>query len=90
MAVLMEALRDTTQREPEPQADPDPERAFVDACRAPHDPLALLSRMVEVRDLVAEVERVAVRRARAEGASWATVGAALGVSGQAVAKKYGA
>ncbi len=55
----------------------------------PPDPLPTLTRMVEMRGLIAQVERLAVAQARREGVSWAMLGAALGVSGQAVTKKYG-
>lgn len=55
--------------------DDDPLRALAAT--------ALLHRQVSLR------EAVAVRRARARGASWAQIAAALGVSRQAVHRKYG-
>lgn len=53
------------------------------------DPLRALSATASLRTEVARVEAVAVRRARAQGLSWAQIAAALGVSRQAVHRKYG-
>lgn len=56
---------------------------------ADDDPLRALAATAQLRAEVARVEAVAVRRARALGLSWAQIAAALGVSRQAVHRKYG-
>jgi hypothetical protein len=53
------------------------------------DPLRALAASAELRHEVERWESVQVRRARARGASWALIANALGVSRQAVHKKYG-
>lgn len=53
------------------------------------DPLRALAATAELHRQVSRKEAVAVRRARARGASWAQIAAALGVSRQAVHRKYG-
>lgn len=53
------------------------------------DPLRALAAVAELASEVARAEATAVRRARARGASWADIAAVLGVSRQAVHKKYG-
>ncbi|UNX53641.1 hypothetical protein MF406_11645 [Georgenia sp. TF02-10] len=53
------------------------------------DPLRALAATAQLQRETARVEAVAVRRARARGASWAQIATALGVSRQAVHRKYG-
>ena len=52
------------------------------------DPKVGLRAVRALRRLLEELERTQVRRARREGWSWAEIGEALGVSRQAVHKKY--
>lgn len=51
--------------------------------------LARLHALREVRGWLDELERGSVRELRAVGVPWATLGSALGVTGQAVSKRYG-
>lgn len=54
------------------------------------DPLAaLVLAAIALRDADADV-RWAVERARAGGATWATVGRLLGITGEGARKRYGA
>ncbi|HEY1529672.1 MAG TPA: hypothetical protein VGF80_02580 [Galbitalea sp.] len=53
------------------------------------DPIAALRAIEKLRKEVDKVEAVAVRRARNANASWQLIALALGVSKQAVHKKYG-
>lgn len=53
------------------------------------DPLQALAATAQLQRQVSRTEAVAVRRARARGASWAQIATALGVSRQAVHRKYG-
>ncbi|MFI7581818.1 helix-turn-helix domain-containing protein [Kocuria kalidii] len=53
------------------------------------DPLRALAATAQLHRQVSQREAVAVRRARARGASWSQIAAALGVSRQAVHRKYG-
>lgn len=53
------------------------------------DPLAALRATSHATGELERVTTVLVRRARNQGASWTQIAAALGVSKQAVHKKYG-
>lgn len=53
------------------------------------DPLTALEATAEARQTLERVTAVQVRRARAQGSTWAQIAAALHVSKQAVHKKYG-
>jgi hypothetical protein len=53
------------------------------------DPLEALRALAELRRQLDRLEAVAVRRARVRGLLWIHIAAALGVSKQAVHKKYG-
>ncbi|MBB3050951.1 DNA invertase Pin-like site-specific DNA recombinase [Prauserella isguenensis] len=53
------------------------------------DPLAALRAAAELRRELDRREAVAVRRARVQGVLWTDIAGALGVSKQAVHKKYG-
>ena len=48
-----------------------------------------LARIARERQDLASAEVIAVRRARTEGFSWAEIGAVLGVTKQAMHRKYG-
>jgi DNA-directed RNA polymerase specialized sigma24 family protein len=52
------------------------------------DPRIGLRAVRALRRLLEELERMQVRRAREQGWSWQEIGEALGVSRQAVHKKY--
>jgi DNA-directed RNA polymerase specialized sigma24 family protein len=53
------------------------------------NPLEELMRIARAKHDLAAAEAVAVRRARVHGFSWAEIGTMLGVSRQAMHKKYG-
>lgn len=53
------------------------------------DPLRALRAAARLGQEVARLEAVHVRRARVAGRSWAEIAVVLGVSKQAVHKKYG-
>lgn len=54
-----------------------------------NDPLAGLDAVVQLRGEAERAEAVLVRRARNQGATWARIAEVLGVSKQAIHKKYG-
>lgn len=56
---------------------------------ADDDPLKALTAVAELRRQAERMEAVQVRRARALGLPWIRIAEALGVSKQAVHKKYG-
>lgn len=53
------------------------------------DPIEALNAIAELHKELDRVEAITVRRARMRGASWQLIAFALGVSKQAVHKKYG-
>jgi len=53
------------------------------------DPLQVLRAIVELNKEVGRREAVAVRRARMKGLTWSEIAQAMGVSRQAVHRKYG-
>lgn len=53
------------------------------------DPLVALRAVAAIRAEAARLESVQVRRARNRGVRWVEIAAALGVTKQAVHKKYG-
>lgn len=53
------------------------------------DPLAGLDAAVRLRKEMERVEAVLVRRARNQGSTWVEIAGVLGVSKQAIHKKYG-
>lgn len=53
------------------------------------DPIEALNAIAKLHSELDRVEAVTVRRARNTGASWQLIALALGVSKQAVHKKYG-
>ncbi|MGR6320534.1 helix-turn-helix domain-containing protein [Micromonospora soli] len=53
------------------------------------DPRVALAATAEAAKEFERIQAVLVRRARAQGVTWAEIAAALGVSKQAVHKKYG-
>lgn len=60
------------------------------ACRQGWDqPLDTLASLELIRDQVDLFERITVREARANGSSWAEIGAALGVTRQAAQQRFG-
>ncbi len=53
------------------------------------DPMRALAAVSELHREINRAEAAAVRRARTNGASWAQIARVLGVSRQAVHKKFG-
>jgi hypothetical protein len=64
--------------------------AFAAAVDAEPDALSRLVAIQRLRTALTAVENETVRAARADGASWARVGAQLGISKQAANKRFGA
>jgi hypothetical protein len=54
-----------------------------------NDPFTALRAIAKLRTEIDRMEAIAVRRARNSNASWQLIALALGVSKQAVHKKYG-
>ena len=67
-----------------------PEEDAVTAATAETgDPLEVLQRIAQQRRELDRAEVIAVRRARVGGVSWAFIATVLGVTRQAVHKRYG-
>lgn len=60
----------------------------VDGANDPDNPIEQLARIATARNELVREEEIAVRRARNAGLSWAEIGTLLGVSKQAMHKKY--
>lgn len=58
------------------------------ASTADRDPLVGLGSVAQLRAETERIEAVLVRQARNDGATWQQIAAALGVSKQAIHKKY--
>lgn len=56
--------------------------------QAGNDPLLMLDLLTEVHDVAELLTAQACTRARADGASWAQIGAALGITKQAAQQRY--
>ncbi len=66
------------------------ETTKVAAAASSQDPAVGLAAVASLRVLLESLEELQVENARAQGWSWQHIAAALGVSKQAVHKKYGA
>ena len=64
-------------------------RTRIDADEPGENPIDALGRIAAAKEQLAREEAVVVRRARVAGMSWAAIGMVLGVSKQAIHKKYG-
>jgi len=65
------------------------EDAVTVAAAESDDPLETLRRIAAQRRELEQAEAIAVRRARVTGVSWAFIATLLGVTRQAVHKRYG-
>jgi hypothetical protein len=71
-------------------AAPRLSRSLLRQAETWHDlPLSALAAQCQVRRCVAELEHMAVKRARELGANWEDIADALGVSRQAIQQRYG-
>lgn len=59
------------------------------AATTAEDPLTALAATARLREETERLQAVLVRRARNRGATWTEIAAVLGISKQAVHKKYG-
>ncbi|WP_419183562.1 AsnC family protein [Serinibacter arcticus] len=64
-------------------------RTAVDALEPEPGPMGELRAITAERAALERREEVAVRRARAQGYSWAAISSMLGISRQAAHKKFG-
>ncbi|MGX5654920.1 RNA polymerase subunit sigma-70 [Geodermatophilus nigrescens] len=62
--------------------------AELQSLPGPEDPEAALAAVVALRRLAGRLESAAVAEAIGQGWTWAQVGEALGISGQAAHKKF--
>ncbi|CAM4021787.1 helix-turn-helix domain-containing protein [Nocardiopsis gilva] len=62
---------------------------LVQSARDDASPLTALIATVQLRAEVERLQAVHVRRARLQGATWSEIATILGISKQAVHKKYG-
>jgi len=66
-----------------------PRLAELSVAAGDDEPIVALGATAEMRREIERLESVLVRRARANGLSWAAIAVAMGVSRQAVHQKYG-
>ncbi|MBB6171482.1 DNA invertase Pin-like site-specific DNA recombinase [Nocardiopsis mwathae] len=62
---------------------------LMQSAREDESPLTALNATVQLRAEVERLQAVHVRRARLQGATWSEIATILGISKQAVHKKYG-